>query len=132
MNKHDFQALAASGAKKICCPECFAPYECEHKDRNRRHVRCPKIGTDTECPLAKYHIEHERDPKPWYQRPASEVEATEAELFALCATCEHARLTATETECNCERTGFKEHCCDCPVMSAIDNLNEARAESAGG
>ena len=80
--------LAASGAAKICNNCSLAPYDCPRKKVPISKVKIPRVGTEEVCPLDKYKVEPKDDPRPWFERPASETEVTDKELFALCATCE--------------------------------------------
>lgn len=124
------ESIAAKAAAKICGQgKCLAPYPCGHP--NRAGSSLPAITDGTVCPLAKYNIEPSTDTRPWYERPRSETEVGEDELFALCAMCEHGKVKNSGGQPVVERTRFVEVCLDCPVYSAGEAMNEAAAEARG-
>lgn len=98
---------------------------------NRVDRGLPPITDGTVCPLAKYSIKPSTNTHPWYERPCSETEVNEDELFALCAICEHGKVKSSGGQTVVERTRFAEVCLDCPVNYAGEAMNETVAEARG-
>ena len=123
-------AAAKSGAQKICgIGECICDYECGHPNRIG-HANCSRLLTGTvECPLAKYGVKPEENPKPWWERHASEMEPTDDELFAICSCCDNTDVVETSDEITAIRKDLYA-CSGCPVKMVEDAIQEARAEGA--
>lgn len=121
------ETIAASGATKICgLDKCYCSYECGHANRT---ARLPLMGTETVCPLAKYNVEPDKDPRPWYARPASETQVTQEEIAALCEKCEHAAVVMENGTEILRRVDFETACLDCPVLGVEEVLEEGAAEA---
>lgn len=121
-NNTELQAQATVAAKKVCVNDCPAAYPTCMKCKKV----IPLVGKENICPLAKYNVPQERNPKPWHEIGAAEV-MSYGDSFALCACCEYGKLSKDETEVT--RMGFCEVCIDCPVNMCEDNLEEAEAEA---
>lgn len=128
--KEYFEELAASGAKKLCgLGTCISGFPCGHEKHSL--VKPARLmSTAPECPLAKYNVQTERDPRPWWERKRSEIEPTEEELFALCALCENGEVTELVggEYLELERKDIR-YCFDCPVAMARDGMAELSAEA---
>lgn len=127
--KQSWEAIAKRGAAKICgIGDCAYAFACGHANKSTHLV--PRIGTEDKCPLARYGVEPDTDPRPWWERDASETSVSEDEIFALCACCPHG-------EVDCDKDGmpyvrrvhFYDACLDCPVKAAEEAIQENRAES---
>lgn len=119
------EAIAA--ARKICGEgECRAPFPCGHSNRIGG---LPPITEVTVCPLAKYNVEPSRDTRPWYERPREETEVTHADLFAICAMCEHSEVKTQDGKTVVELVRFDKVCIDCPVQACKEHMDEAAAEA---
>ena len=128
--KNLFGDLAQSGAKKLCgIGDCICDYECGHLNRGTGPFKFPGPKTGTEkCPLEKYGISPEQNPKPWWERHRSEMEPSEEELFALCACCDNADVEAKGDTYTAHRKDL--HACfGCPVKTAEEAMQEAAAEA---
>lgn len=122
----DIRELAISGARKICgLGTCHHGYDCGNSWNTRRF---PLHGPETTCPLAKYKVEHDDDPGPFYLRSSSERFATRKELFALCHECDHAAVAKGAAQPTVVRADLN-ICCDCPVKSTEECMDELEAES---
>lgn len=126
-----FDVDAKSGARKLCgAGECICDYECGHPNRKNGPFQHTPLQTGTKvCPLAKYGVKPEENPKPWWERHVSELEPTDDELFALCALCDNADVVMDDKYITANRKDL--HACfGCPVKMAEDAIQEARAEGA--
>ena len=122
----NFEKLAQSGAKKLCgIGTCRACFECVHE--NKGDFLLDLIGTETVCPLEKYHIIPEEMSEPWWKRPMQEIKVTEDEIFALCSKCKNGKVKKEGRDMSVERPDYMK-CIDCPVLSAEEAMLEAEAE----
>lgn len=124
----DFKKLAESGAKKVCTADCHLHFECGHPDKEPWPGSKPLFGLE-KCPLEKYHVQHEKDKKPWWEIPRSEAEPSQNELFALCAQCSNSVVKKTDDGYELEPKIFN-MCMDCPVEHVRECLDEGAAEAA--
>lgn len=125
-----FQELAISGAKKLCgLGTCISGFPCGHEKHNL--VKPARLmSAAPECPLAKYNIQTEHDPRPWWERNRSECEPSEEELFAICALCGNGDVTelAGGEYLELERKDIH-YCLDCPVEMTREEMAEISAEA---
>lgn len=112
-----------NAAKKVCVNDCSASFPGCSKCKNL----FPQIGKEQTCPLAKYCVPVEENPKPWYELSADE-RLSLYDLYTLCSCCTHAEIQADGTVKRND-TAFFEICLDCPVKSCEDNILENEAEA---
>lgn len=111
-------------AKLICGNgECFCSYDCGHSNKAPAASRLPLIGTETECPLARFHVTP--DTRPWYER-LGEARLTLEDCWDFCSGCEHASVDEDGT---INLKDFNTVCIDCPVKAVMDNISEGDAEA---
>lgn len=116
---------AIQAAQHFCCERCFADYPCG-KDKKPTAV-LPLFGANNECPLAKYNVPLWK-PKDFFD---CRGEATENELFWLCANCKHCSVSRDGDDIVTDKGAcFATICIDCPVQSMLDNIQECAAEAA--
>ena len=129
MNKKDtiakYTHLAERTARSLCAMGgCFSGYNCGHADRKTPHP-LPLMGADKECPIAKYNTEP----------PSAPTEIDENGLFAICACCPHTKGAKPDPKDNrrmiidADDNLLTNHCIDCPVQMAWENMQEAKAEA---
>lgn len=133
MDTKQVEALAKSGAKKICgTGYCIAGYACGHSNKAKGAPEMRMFGKATTCPLAKYTIEPLSDGRKWWEVPASETDPTPEEFSALCESCEHYRKFEGRDLEDFDTFSelMHEACIDCPVKMVMDNMSELAAEAA--
>ena len=135
MEKKDatcFNSMEASAkriAAKICgTGTCMCACDCGHTNKVKRLT--PLIGAETECPLARYHVEPDKNPRPWWELDSKELEVTEDEIYILCACCPHGEVQIDKDgTLYVKRIDFYAACLDCPVKAVEDGCKEHGAES---
>lgn len=126
---NSLEAFAKRIAAKICgAGICTCAYDCDHTNK-AKHLT-PRIGTETECPLARYHVEPEKNPRPWWERDSAELAVSEDEIYILCACCPHGEVQVDKDgTIYVKRIDFYAACLDCPVKAIEDTCKECGAES---
>lgn len=115
-------------AAKICGRgTCYCGYNICANPSCKASSPVPLVGTDEECPLAKYH-------SPITPKPVTREELlalwldkiTRTELNALCRACDR-----RETDANGDTTQdcYFAHCLDCPVNGTREAMDENEAEA---
>ena len=82
----------------------------------------PFIGTETVCPLAKFHVTPVT--RPWYEL-LGEPSLTQQDCWNFCAQCDHASVSEDGTV---TLKDLETACLDCPVKAVLDNIQECEAE----
>ena len=119
-----FEEEAKKTAQAVCgCGQCFCGYyNCGHPNVQPIAIQ---LGKDIVCPIAHYGAKY--DPTPWYERMGDDI--TLDGLFAVCACCNHTVVTQVGEEMVITYTGLEEHCLDCPIHIAKENIMESMAEA---
>lgn len=121
----DIHETALKGAKKLCGRgPCYYNLDCGHTNNE---PRWPRIREDAACPLVKYNITPEENPKPWWKMHTNELHVSRDEIFALCAECENGRNCQDDNGAYVQRKNL-DLCMDCPVKGAEEAMDEASAE----
>lgn len=119
-----FEEEGKKTAKAVCgSGQCLCSYyNCGHPNVVGS---LRQIGSDTTCPLAKYHAEV--DTRPWWDPSVERV--TIDGLLAVCALCDNASVSQEGDEYVINRPNLTAHCLDCPIHLCIDNITECEAEA---
>lgn len=102
--------------------QCYCAYDCGHSNKPSKDKLGPFIGTETVCPLAKFHVTP--DTRPWYEL-LGEPSLTQQDCWNFCAQCDHASVSEDGTV---TLKDFETACLDCPVKAVLDNIQECEAE----
>ena len=62
--------------------QCYCAYDCGHSNKPSKDKLGPFIGTETVCPLAKFHVTP--DTRPWYEL-LGEPSLTQQDCWNFCA-----------------------------------------------
>lgn len=122
MTKTNAEKLAA-----VVCGrgECVCAYDCGHANKSPHQP--PLIGTNTTCPLARFHITPDTRSF-WECVSAGDItKVTLRDLWDFCAEhCEHAEVSADGT---ITLKDFDTVCIDCPIHCARETVSENEAEA---
>ena len=128
LTKEECTSIFGEEAKKVAQIVCgqgqcmCGYYKCGHSNCLPLDFR---IGNDTVCPLAKY--EAKVDTTPWWEHMGDQV--TLDGLFAICACCDYATTKQDVEGMVVHYNDLHNHCLDCPVHMARENLMESIAEA---
>lgn len=132
--KDSIKERAEAAARKFCVKGCCGNYptctRCHEPHAGLQCGKMPQIGKSTVCPLAVYEVPDQAQPTTLKEQAAAAPTANDC--VAMCANCEHARVTsydAVKGTMSVELIDYKTHCIDCPVFQTKEAIQENQAEA---
>lgn len=106
---------AKRAAESICTGSCFYDFKCGYTDKSKNPIP-PIRKLQGECPLKKYHVNHEKA-----ENQPLHPQVSGADLLCICVNCEHS-IHLKDSELVISNETYERFCVNCPVQAAKENM----------